>query len=81
MTDKRAILVEIIAHTTPPRIAEDEFTVNDYRAACPPPLPSRETTQARLNNLVDKGLLESRKVLVDGKWAVAYRKVEGKWDE
>lgn len=77
--DKEAILAEVIQYTTPPRIAEDEFTVNEYRAVCSPPLPTRETIRSRLKALVEKGLLESRIVLLKSKWVTVYRKVDGKW--
>lgn len=79
MTDKEAILAEVIEYTTPARIAEDEFTTNEYRAMCPPPRPTRETIRNRLEMLVEKGMLESRIVLLKSKWVTVYRKVDGKW--
>lgn len=81
MTNKDAILAEIIEYTSPATIAEDEFTINDYRAKLPLPRPTRETVRARLATLVEQGLLESRKVLKDAKWHVAYRRVEEKWGD
>ena len=81
MTDKDAILAEVIEYTSPPTQAEDEFTIVEYRSRCPLPRPNKDTARGRLNALVEAGLLESRKVLSNSKWALVYRKVDGKWKE
>lgn len=76
--DKAALLDEIIQYTTPPRLEEGEFIVRDYIARCAEQgiKVSYKQAACRLSSLIEAGQLEKRKVLHQGKWTWAYRKLE-----
>jgi len=75
VTDRQAILDEIIEFTAPPRLEADEFTITQYlerlKEGGRPMLYN--TAQRYLGQEVDRGVLTKRKVLHGGRWHTAYR--------
>ena len=73
MSDKAAILAEMIELTRVPCPDPDEFTVREFLAAGGQ--GNHATAQRRLKLLEKKGVLTSRLVLADGKVSRAYKRV------
>jgi hypothetical protein len=79
MTDKDAILQEILEYNAQPSLDDDEFTIEVYRGLWESshgrPL-NKSTARLHLSNAVSAGKLTKRMVFHRGYWRVAYKAVK-----